>query len=153
MDVRRILTAPDRNWHSVPGASADDLARLEKASPLPIPEPLLDLLRQTNGGEGDLALPPLLFVLDTVDDIIDGLNDAFLKEEFPQFLFFGGNSGLERIAFDLRKDTQPLPIVMIDPIAGPESAETIAPDIETFIAAIGVEFDDADNASSDKNGT
>ena len=153
MDVGRILQETDRNWQSAPGATSEEVDRLKKASSLPIPEPLLNLLKQTNGGEGDLALPPLLFVLDSVDAIVDSMNAPFLIEEFAQFLFFGGNGGLERIAFDLRKDTQPLPIVMIDPIAGPESAETIAPDIETFIAAIGKEFDDIDYASSDKIGT
>jgi len=153
IDVRKLLTAPGRNWQLAPGAAADDLDRLTNTSPFPIPELLLDLLSQTNGGEGDLALPPRYFILDTVDEIIDGLNDEFLKKEFSHFLFFGGNGGLERIAFDLHKDTQSPRIVMIDPIAGPESAETIAHSIEVFITTIGAEFDDGESVSKLNEGT
>jgi hypothetical protein len=61
-----------------------------------------------------------------------------LLEQFPSFLFFGSNGGLELLAFDLRSGP-PWPIVMIDPIAGPESAEEIAPDLATFVKAIGLE--------------
>ncbi len=56
----------------------------------------------------------------------------------PDFFVFAGNGGLESIAFDLRNGP-PFPVVMIDPIAGPESAEQIAPDIVAFIEAIGIE--------------
>jgi len=146
MDIHRHKPTTNRNWHPAPPATEDDIRRLKLASPVPLPEPLCQLLRQTNGGEGDLALPPLFFVLDNVDEIISGMKDPYLQNEFKNLLFFGGNGGLERIAVDWRQQTQPYSIVMIDPVAGPESAEKIADDIETFIAAIGHEFLDSEAA-------
>lgn len=103
-----------------------------------LPQEFLELLRFSNGGEGDLALPPLIFRLDKIQEIISSIEDEFYKKEFPNFLFFGGNNGLEKIAFDLRK--QPFSIVMIDPIAGEESAVEIAPNITEFINTMGVEY-------------
>ena len=107
-----------------------------------MPPLLIELLRFSNGGEGDLALPPRLFVLDSVAEIVDGFHNRFLTEEFPGLVFFGGNGGLERLALDLRSAVPPFPVVMIDPIAGLESAEQIAPDFLVFVAAIGLEYRD-----------
>jgi len=59
-------------------------------------------LQVTNGGEGARGLAPRLLVLDSVDDIITGLGDAFLRAQFSGFFSFGGNGGLERIALDCR---------------------------------------------------
>ena len=109
------------------------------ASPLPLPDELLEFLRFSNGGEGPLALAPLIFVLDNVERIVQSFDDPFLLEEFPDFLFFGGNGGLETIAFDTRGGMTPWPVVMIDQIAGPESAVTIAPSFDAFIEAVGLE--------------
>jgi hypothetical protein len=136
--VERLVADAGRNWARQPGASDGDLARLVASAPWPVPDGLVDLLRYSNGGEGDLALAPGWFVLDSVDVIAGSFDDAHLEEQFDGFLFFGGNGGLERIALDCRGEA-PFPVVMIDPIAGPGSAETVAPDIESFIAAIGLE--------------
>ena len=139
MDISAELTQQGRRWTRVPGATDIEIGRLTRASPVALPQDFLQLLRFSNGGEGDLALPPLMFVLDSVDDIVAGFRDPFLTEYFPGFLFMGGNGGLERIAFDLRGRVPPWPIVMIDPIAGPDSAVQIASDIQSFVAAIGLE--------------
>jgi hypothetical protein len=58
-------------------------------------------------------------------------------------MFFGSNGGLESIAFDLRVGP-PWPIVMIDQIAGPESAKEIAANMGAFIEAIGIEAEGQD---------
>lgn len=60
--------------------------------------------------------------------------------EFPNFVFFGSNGGHEMIAFDRASETHP--IVMVDPIAGPESAVEIALSIADFIMAIGLEYNE-----------
>jgi hypothetical protein len=140
--IERTLSDPARQWTPEPGASADEVSALVAASPCPLPTALVDLLRFSNGGEGELALPPRLFMLDSVSEIVRGFDDTFLREEFPGFLFFGGNGGLERIALDIRSGNPPFPVVMIDPIAGPESAEQIAPDFSSFADAIGLEYQD-----------
>jgi len=74
-----------------------------------------------------------------VKDCIDLCHaNQHVLENFPTFMFFGSNGGLESIAFDLRVGP-PWPIVMIDQIAGPESAKEIAPNMGAFIEAIGIE--------------
>lgn len=140
--VEQILSEPGRRWSRQPGADACDVDRLVAASPCPLPGALLELLRFSNGGEGDLALSPRLFMLGTVDEILVGLRDPFLTENFVGFVFFGGNGGLERIALDCRQRVPPFPVVMIDPIAGAETAEQIAPDASSFVSAIGLTYHD-----------
>ena len=144
MDVAAILGEPDRVWNWQVGATEQQIQFLLSNTPADLPDELIALLRFSNGGEGDLALPPLLFALDPVEQIVEGMQDPFYKEEFPGFLFFGGNGGLEKIAFDLRAGAPPWPVVMIDPIAGPESATVIAPDFAAFVMAIGHEHPEAE---------
>jgi hypothetical protein len=141
MDIERMLRSAGRNWVGQRGALEADIARLVNASPHCLPEILLDLLRLSNGGEGSLALAPQWFVLKNVCEIIASIGDEFLRQAFPGFLFFGGNGGLESIAFECRNGVEPWPIVMIDLIAGPESAERIAANVEVFVQAIGLEYD------------
>jgi hypothetical protein len=137
--VAEILKQPNRNWSGNPPASEENILRLIQSCKVKLPDEYLDLLRFSNGGEGDLALPPLLFVLLNVDEVLEMLKDNLYREEFPDFPFFGGNGGLEKIAFNLR-NAEPYPIVMIDPIAGLEGAVEIASDMAQFFAAIGLEI-------------
>ena len=136
--IAEWLNEPERNWNGLPSASEEEVKDLKNSIEIELPEEFLDLLRFSNGGEGDIALPPLIFILDNTQEIIGLQKDEFYKNEFPNYLFFGGNGGLEMIAFDLRK--KPYSIVMIDPIAGEESAIEIAPNITEFIKAIGFEY-------------
>jgi hypothetical protein len=55
-------------------------------------------------------------------------------------MFFGSNGGIESIACDLSAG-QPWPVVMIDQIAGPDSATEIAPNMAAFIEAIGLDIE------------
>jgi hypothetical protein len=137
--VEEVLCAPGRRWTRNLGASAEEIDRLVSASPCPLPSTLLELLRFSNGGAGDLALPPQLFMLSSVEEIIAGLRDPFLKDNFPGFVFFGDNGSLESIPLDCRHG-QPFPIVMIDAIAGPDSADRIASDFAAFLASIGLTY-------------
>jgi hypothetical protein len=129
MDVRRLLQEPDRKWHARPGCADADLKRLSSASPVCLPDLLFDFLLFSNGGEGPLALPPLVFILDDVDFIIGNVMDLRTRELYPGLVLFGSNGGLERIAFDVRGTEPPWPIVMMDPVAGNDSAIVIARDI------------------------
>lgn len=138
MNIAAILSEAGRNWDSAPGAAEDQVQRLAALSPVRLPDELLDLLRLSDGGEGDLALPPQCFILDGVEETIRSLQDPHDREHFAGFVFFGGNGGLERIALDCREGTPPWPVVMIDPIAGPGSAEVIAPSFAVFFNAVGL---------------
>lgn len=139
MDVAALFRKPNRQWYAVEGAAEHQLERLQTLSSVVLPEELLQLLRYSNGGEGDLAIPPGSFVLDPIEEIIACLERPFEREEFPGFLFFGGNGAGERLALDMRVGCSPWPVVMIDPIAGQESAEQVAESFAFFVEAIGVE--------------
>ncbi len=133
-----LLTEPDRKWRKSPPASDDEIHWFLDHTRFEWPEEFLDLLRFSNGGAGEISLKPQWFVLSSISEIIDSEKDEFLTENYGGFQFFGGNGGLESIAFDLSKLMKP--IVMIDLIAGDDSAIEIASDIKEFIRAIGFEY-------------
>jgi hypothetical protein len=137
--VKNILADPRRGWAGNAGASEADVQRLLANAPEPLPVTLLELLRESDGGEADLGLPPLVFVLDSVAEILQSFTDPFLTEQFSGLLFFGGNGGGERIALDRRGGVRPWPVAYLDPIAGLSSVEQIAPDLDAFVEAIGLE--------------
>ncbi len=136
--VSQLLSQPERNWDGLLPASEAEIEELVNSVKFELPQEFLDLLRFSKGGEGNIALLPLIFCLNKIQEIINLVNDEFYQSQFPDFLFFGGNGGLKMIAFDLRKT--PYPIAMIDPIADEESAIEIAPNIAEFINAIGLEY-------------
>jgi hypothetical protein len=138
LNIQEMLGS-NRSWTRQDPASEDQIALLEAHARAKLPLEYVALLRFSNGGEGPLALVPLYFQLYSVKDCIELCHSKNIIEQFPDFIFFGSNGGLESIAFDLRTGP-PWPIVMIDPIAGPESAERIAPDMSAFIAAVGREW-------------
>lgn len=139
--VSETLNQSNKNWNGLPSATEAEIEELKNEVEIELPPEFLDLLRFSNGGEGDVALPSLNFKLDDIQGIISLRNDEFYRKEFPNSFFFGGNGGLEMIAFDLRKN--PYSIVTIDPIGGEESAIEISPNITEFIKAIGLEYKDA----------
>ena len=138
--VSDLLSQPERQWSKAAGANDAEIAELISFIDFDLPDEYLELLRFSNGGEGELALPPRWFLLYEIKEAINSRNDEFHRSMFPNFLFFGSNGGLEMIAFDLTKITNP--IVMVDPIAGQGSAVEIAPNIGEFINAIGLEFNE-----------
>ena len=138
MNVREILFQPEREWVAVAPASEAEIALLVSRARAKLPQEYISLLQFSNGGEGPLALPPLWFQLYAVQNCIELCHNSQVVECFPDFIFFGSNGGLESIAFSLRTGP-PWPIVMIDKIAGPESAEEIAPNMAAFVEAIGLE--------------
>ena len=143
MNVRQILDRPEREWDANPPASEAEIALLESKARAELPAEYLELLRFSNGGEGPLALPPLWFQLYPVNDCIKLCQNQHVLEQFPTFMFFGSNGGLESIAFDIRVGP-PWRIVTVDQVAGAESATAIAPSMAAFIEAIGLEAEGQD---------
>jgi hypothetical protein len=138
--IAEFLNNPSRGWRRVQPATEDAIQTIQKNCAWELPKELLDLWRFSNGGEAaDIALPPLLFVLDSVEEATKSIGGEFINDNFPGLVFFGGNGGLERIALDYRSGCPPS-VVMVDPIAGIESAQQIASNIEEFIRAIGSRY-------------
>ncbi len=132
-----LLDSSRNQWVGKPPATDAEISGLVSAIEIELPEEYLELLRTCNGGEGELALAPLWFQLFAITDAIEMATSEFYRTQFKGLFFFGSNGGLESIALDMRGQ-RPWPIVMVDCIAGIESAETIAPNFDAFVDAIGV---------------
>jgi hypothetical protein len=140
--VAELLRQGDRKfYHCAPPADEAEIQQLIRECHLQLPDEYLDLLRFTNGGETELALPPRLFVPYEVEYVLELLRDKPFDEIHDSFFIIGGNGGLETIAFDLRSKP-PYPVVMIDLIGGGKTAIEIAPDFTAFLAAVGFEYQD-----------
>ena len=140
LSVKELLDEPERAWSRAEPASEDQLAELVRSTRTEWPEELLDLWRVSNGGSGELALPPAWFNLTPADEVAD-LN-ADVEGSIPErYVFFGTNGGVEMLAIDLSSPKRA--IVAIDPVARPDSAVVIAEEPYDLILAIGLEFKDA----------
>lgn len=126
----------DKNWTPNPPATSAEIEKLQVAAPIELPEAYLGILRRYNGGEGEIAMPPMWLQLWSVDEVIENVGVEFYKKEFPGHFFFASNGGMESIA--MRKSPSgAVEIVMLDATAGLSSAEVIASDFGSFEEAIG----------------
>lgn len=133
----------DRNWLSMPGASAEALGRLIQVAPIPLPASYISLLRLSNGGEGPLRVQPLYFCLDEAEYVADTIINKTHEEFFPGFLMIGSNGGGEFVAFDMRTPGR-LPVVALD-MTNCDLSETVLPvadSFDDFIEIVGVEAPD-----------
>ena len=138
--IAETLGARGEAWLGAPGIAEEQLQELVRKFP-ELPAEYLELLRVNNGGEGELNLPPRWFQLYDAQTVME-IASMEITELHPGFIFFGSNGGLETIAFNIR-GTAPWPVVMLDTVAGPDSAVQIAQSVGEFIQAIGVAFHDA----------
>jgi len=136
-NIAAILSASGREWRKVQGASDSELAKLIRALPFDPPSEYIELLRFSNGGEGELALEPLWFQLFDVEFALQLWHDPAFRVNYPNLFFFGSNGGLESIAFDITQ-LQPWHILMVDCIAGMKSARRISENIGSFIQSLGL---------------
>ncbi len=124
-----------------PPASEKLIVNLVRSVNIELPAEYLDILRKYNGGEGDLALPPMWLQLWGIDEVMENYESEFYKKEFPGYFFFASNGGMESIAM-IKTNNNEMKIVMVDPIAGINSTEIIAQDFLTFERAIGLPYDE-----------
>jgi hypothetical protein len=139
VNIPALLTESHRRWSGRPAASEHAIERLQHAAPSPLPREYIALLKYSNGGEGPLGLEPLYLMLYEVDYVVERNQNVNQSELYPGHFVIGSNGGLETIALDTRT-TKPWPIVMYDANAGIESDVVIAKNMEEFIRAIGVDF-------------
>ena len=136
--VADLLNREDRLWNGEKPASKEQITRLLEETGFDWPEALLSLWRYSNGGEGDIALPPMWFVLSNVEDVLQLNTDCNLEGDYDDFQFFGTNGGMETIGLDLTKPNRP--VFMIDLISGKASIEYIADNAWEFVKVIGLEY-------------
>lgn len=138
--ISEILNEPGREWTPNPPAGEDEIAELRELVPFDLPAEYIELLRYCDGGYGELDAPPLLLSMDSIAESVEH-NEMWRREgKYTAFWFIGGNGGGETIGFDLRSGP-PWPLVMIDCIAGDDSARRIAADMADFVQKIGLAAD------------
>lgn len=123
-------------WIANPPATESDIEKLQAVIRFDLPPEYLDLLRESNGGEGPLALAPLWLQLWTVDEVVEFARWKLPAWRFPGHFFFAGNGAGESIAMRRVNDGQ-IEIVMIDTLMGAESTQVIAGSFAEFLRAIG----------------
>jgi len=129
-----MLAGQERRWAANALATGEEIAQLLDELPFSPPEEYIELLRVCNGGEGELALHPLRFQLYDTKFAIELWKNEDYRPGFADLFFFGSNGGTESIAIDLKAWR----IVMVDCMAGPDSAEEIASNMRDFIDAVGL---------------
>lgn len=127
-------------WRPDPPASEGAIQKLLTDCRLALPVAYLNQLRQSNGGEGDLALDPCWVCFWSAEQVVEWNKDYEVAEYLPGFFGFGSNGGGELLAFKV-SDSGDWPIYMIPfvPMEA-EYAERIAEDFEEFRNAIGYEY-------------
>ncbi len=128
-----------KEWHSVQGATPDALKSLQAMAPAGIPASYFALLSLSDGGEGPLPVHPLYFCLDPVSEVVERQQTGtYGQPEFQDVFIFGSNGAGEYLALDLRQGL-PWPVIIIDMIAGVESAEVVSEDFDSFLNLVGLE--------------
>jgi hypothetical protein len=130
------LVAPLAHWTSAPGASTEQVQRLAEVGPPGLPPEYFDLLRKTNGGEGELAVPPGWVQLFDISLATQMWNDQFYRREYPDFYFFASNGGMESFVITLN-GPRAGEVLAIDAIAGKESTTLVAHSFVEFTQHIG----------------
>lgn len=134
--ISEVLQESGGAWDGNPPAAEDEIAELRELLPFELPEVYIELLRYSDGGQGELDAAPLYFVMDSIAESV--VHNEMWRAEglYTNFWFIGGNGGLETIGFDLRSGP-PWSLVTIDCIAGDKSAERVASDMADFVEKIG----------------
>jgi hypothetical protein len=137
MDLLRILEDTTADWSRKAPALEEGIQALIKETGLDFPEEYLSLLRYSNGGEGELAVDPLWFVIFPVEEVIDRNNSVEVAKELPGYFAFGSNGGGELLLFNTR-ESKPWKVYYA-PYIGMEEETVLesTPDFEAFVRAMG----------------
>ncbi len=124
-------------WQREPPAEEHELQKLIEQCGIELPNAYLDLLRYSNGGEGELGIEPGWFQLWPVEEVI-ALNQSYeVQTNIPAFWGFGSSGGGELLAFDVRT-SKSVKVFMIPFIPMDEKeAVKIADDFESFVKEMG----------------
>ena len=133
-----LVPAQLHSWqsHEAP-AAASVIESLTQSCPFALPPEYIELLRITNGGEGELTIDPWWFQLWPAQEV-SIYNDGYKVAEFhPGFWGFGSSGGGVMLAFKISQASQSA--VFGVPLDSIDQADTyvIAQDMRTFLFALG----------------
>lgn len=134
MDARQVVTARIASWqtHASP-ATEEQIEALKKAAPFALPAEYVELLRVTNGGEGELSLDPGWFQIWPAQEV-QAHNVGYKVCDFhPGFWGFGSSGGGVMFAFRHEAPVFGVPFDSIDP----RDTYIVARDFGQFLLAMG----------------
>jgi hypothetical protein len=132
-------------WRPASPASELSLQRLREGCSVSLPAEYLDLLAESNGGEGDLGLEPMWISFWPAEEVLSLNADYEVAQCLPGFFGFASNGGGELIAFDMRGKA-PNPIVMVPFIPMRfDHVVQICSSFEELKKLIGTEYDEPPN--------
>jgi hypothetical protein len=112
------------------GATEQSLDKLRAHFGVKLPAEYVEFMRTTNGADGPIGSVEYLQIWPAEEIIELDLLRVDMKEEHPEWLFFGGMGGGSSYAFDTRY--QPMPVVEVDMI-DPDSNEVRGGAFEEFL--------------------
>jgi hypothetical protein len=126
----------DHAWEGGPPADADVIQELADWSLGALPPEYLELLRLSDGGEGEFEGYPSYARLWPARTVIEYNQDYEVQRYLPGFIGFGDNGGPDLLLFDTRHGA-PYPIVAV-PFVPMElaSAIDVAPDFGALLARL-----------------
>jgi SMI1 / KNR4 family (SUKH-1) len=150
MDVAAVIAEAIAGWTYVPDAADPDaISQLMAASPVPLPDEYVALLRLHDGGEGELGAELGWFCLWPAAEVLTNNQEYELPESLPGFFGFGSNGGGELLALDCRA-RPPWPVVIVPFIPlDAEEARRVAADFSGFVRLLGRTFQDAEPSQED----
>lgn len=123
-------------WFKVDGASDAAIFELQRMVGVPLLDEYIELLKYSNGGEGDLPPPFYGFCLDTAEQASDPEQLKISAECYPGLFVIGGDGGAQLYAFDMRGDA-PFPIVSFDGVDPFASMQRVADSFAALMFMIG----------------
>jgi hypothetical protein len=137
MDLLRILEDTTADWYRQAPAPEKAIQALIRESGLDLPEEYLTLLRYSNGGEGELAVEPLWFVIFPVQDALERNQGLQIAKRLPGYFAFGSSGGGCSLLFNTREN-RPWKVYWVDDVGMEEEyVSESTPDFGAFIKAMG----------------
>lgn len=127
------LARPGSDWKIFEAAlPADEIAEAAELIGRPLPQGLMELYRECNGGEGSLPFQPWNFVLWGIEEVVQVREDEHYRKHYSSFVFFGSSGGGEYFGLDPSDR-----VFIMDPVAGEESNIVVAESFDEFVRHIG----------------
>lgn len=142
--VPELIKDNSANWARAEPATELALQIMLGQIDLNLPIDYLDFLRCSNGGEGELPIPPYWFQIWAAEAVADANRDYNVTTNLPGYFAFGSSGGGELFLFDTRRE--PFRRIFTVPVIPMDEnlAIEIAPDFQSFIAYMGRKLDKQD---------
>jgi hypothetical protein len=136
-DLLRILEDTAADWFRKAPAPEEAIQALISETGLDFPEEYLGLLRYSNGGEGELAVQPLWFVIFPIEEVVHPNVQATVTDYLPGYFRFGSSGGGCSLLFNTR-ESRPWKVYWVDDVGMEEEyVNESAPNFGAFIRAMG----------------